>query len=316
MSTNFGLNDSLKYNEFEFDSLSTSTAYDTDFLTTDWPLFLLGKPLNNIAALKVLEAQIPFSYYVFNSSNNKFILSESGGTPVIVAITPGNYTGSTITTELATQLNAATTVANTYTVTFAIPTQKITVSAQTGAARSFSFTFGSNVNDPGWTNPRLWLGYAGGINTSTTSVTPTLISPFVVQLTGPNYIFINSITLGAMVKLFLPANFGGNYGSGPLNSADGPQICKVPATAQPVGITFWQDPDPQKWFDIENWNSMAQVDLYLTMGDNPNPITLNGNSFSIKLGILTNENTHNDYLGGGRQNDRVQSRTWNTGSRF
>ncbi len=106
------------------------------------------------------------------------------------------------------------------------------------------------------------------------------------------------------MKLFLPAN----YVTGGQLAADGPQMAKTPITSQPGGITFWQDPDPQKWFDLENWASMQNVDFFISLGDNPEPVAFNGNQFSIKLGILTNVTMHSEFVGGSAANGRVYSR--------
>lgn len=233
--TSYGISDSLKYTEFEFDSLQTIQSFNTHHYTTDWPLFLLGKPLTNIAALKIVEAQIPFSYYVFyaatadsNSSNNTFTLTESdGGGATTVTIPAGNYTSTTILTALASALNAASANSHTYTVTYSSTTQLLTITSNAGGANTFTLTFGTSVNDPGWNNPRLWLGFSGGANISTTG--QVLVAPSVIQLTGPNYIYINSVTLGAMIKLYLPAN----YNTGGQLSADGPQAAKIAITSQP-----------------------------------------------------------------------------------
>jgi len=61
---NFGLNDSLKYYEFELDSLDNSGGYSAGSSATDWPIFLIGgkSPLYNIAAIKIIEVQIPFTW--------------------------------------------------------------------------------------------------------------------------------------------------------------------------------------------------------------------------------------------------------------
>lgn len=314
--TNFGLNDSLKYTEFEFDSNSTAQSLNNQYYTTDWPLFLMGKPLNNIAAIKLLEAQIPFSYYVFNRFNNTFRLTEStGGGTVTVTIPVGNYNSATIVGTLATALTSVSPNGRIYTVSYNQASQLLTVSSNAGLTRTFTLTFGTNLYDPGWTNPRLWLGFSGGDNVSNTS--QVLVAPSVIQLTGYNYVYVNSISLGAMVKLYVPANFGGEYGnSGGQLGADGAQMSKVPITSQPGGVTYWQDPAPLMWFDLENWTSMSQVDFYLTLGDNPQVVEFNGNSFSLKLGILTNESSHNDYLGGGKGNQRVQTRQAPRGFEF
>ncbi len=310
--TNFGLNGSLEYTEFEFDSFDSNQAYDQNYFTTDWPNFFMGKPLNNVAAIKVLEAQIPFTYYVFNSTNNTFTLTESdGGGDTTVTIPVGNYDSTTILTALATALNTASANSHTYTVTYSASTQLLTVTSNAGSTNTFTLTFGTSLNDPGRTNPRLWLGFSGGANTS--SAAQVLIAPSVVQLTGPNYVYLNSRTFGALVHLYLPGN-------GILNpagaAADGPQIAKIPITSQPNGITYWQDPNPLMWFDVGNTSFSGNMDFYFTLGTNgiEVPIDFNGAPFSIKLGILTNTSSHNDWLGGGKQNDRTVARTWPTGT--
>jgi len=65
---NYGLNDSLEYYEYEFDSSDTTNTMDSNYSTLDWPLFTAGRPLNRIAAIKILEVQIPFSWYLASNS--------------------------------------------------------------------------------------------------------------------------------------------------------------------------------------------------------------------------------------------------------
>lgn len=56
--------------------------------------------------------------------------------------------------------------------------------------------------------------------------------------------------------------------------------------------------DPQKYFDLENLSSLTEVDFYLSLGNDPTPIDLNGQPFSLKLALLQNEATRNDTGGG------------------
>ena len=108
-----------------------------------------------------------------------------------------------------------------------------------------------------------------------------------------------------MVKLYLPQI--------PFQGADGPVMAKIPMVNPAGTVANWQDPDPLMWFDLENLPNFAQIDLYCVLGSNnvQIPLDFNGLGFSIKLGILTNENVHNDFLGGGAHNNRIQNRTWN-----
>lgn len=84
---NYGLNNDYHYNEYEFDSLDASASGSASVSPQDWPVFLLGgkNPVTNIAAIKILEVQIPFSYYVFvpenttqNANSTQWTLNETG----------------------------------------------------------------------------------------------------------------------------------------------------------------------------------------------------------------------------------------------
>ena len=85
---NFGLNGNYDYNEFEIDSFDATQAFNGTYTIPNWPRILFGKPLDNVVAVKVLEATIPFKYYVINSTNNTFTLEEPGPLSGTVTITP------------------------------------------------------------------------------------------------------------------------------------------------------------------------------------------------------------------------------------
>ena len=120
-------------------------------------------------------------------------------------------------------------------------------------------------------------------------------------------------TIGPLIKVFLPGNGILNpTGSG----ADGPQIAKIPMTVNSGMVYNWADPNPLMWFDMGNTTFSGSLDLYVSLGTNPTPVLFNGDSFSVKLGILTNTSSHNDWLGGGKQNNRAVAKTWPTGMQF
>lgn len=309
---NFGLNDSLKYYEFQLDSLDATSSNSVGAASTDWPLFLLGgkAPLSNIAAFKIIEAQIPFTYYVFNDVNTdnsstnlaRWTLTETGagaGGPYYPKIAIGNYSGGdALATALTTALNN---VSIGYIVSYSSRTQKLTFFTTKSNVTGFSFTFGTPTNS-GNKNPRLYIGFPGGVTSSTGT---TLISPNVILLSGANYVYVNSNSLGNLTNMYLPqgaANLGGG------NS--GPQMAKIPINCNSGEVSYWQDPDPQKWFDVENLNVLNQVDFYLTLGNTTGetPLKLNGISFSLKLAILVNTFSHNDLGGGLAHQERVIKR--------
>jgi hypothetical protein len=299
---NFGLNDNLKYYEFEIDSLDNSGSFKSGSAATDWPVFLLGgkAPLSNIAAVKIIEAQIPFSWYVFNSGNNSFYLYEQGNyvTFAVVTLPIGNFTTGQMVTNLKTALDAATMNALTYTVTYNPSTLKFTFT-NTGT-QPFAFSFGADDNS-GNINPRLYIGFPGGYTYSTAQ---TMVAPNVALVSGPNYVYVNSQKIGQLCNMYLPQ---GAFNLGGGNA--GPQMAKIPVNVQSGGIIYWQEPDPQKWFDFENLTQLNQVDFYLTLGNTTTqtPLRLNGLGFSLKLGVLVNIMDKSSSYGGGSL-DRVVKR--------
>ncbi|MFA7327752.1 MAG: hypothetical protein WC121_13880 [Candidatus Kapaibacterium sp.] len=319
--TNFGLNDSLEYTEFELDSWDCLQSYNSQYTNSNWPKFLLGKPLNNVAAIKILEAQIPFSYYVFNTSNNTFQLQEftsNGSVPSAIAnvvIPPGNYFMDSFPDVLALALEDASPNNFLYAVTYSAVTQKLTIiSGNNALSNYFTLTFGSNYLDKGVTNPRIMLGFNAAVNNSHPGNgsldSQNITAPMVAQITGPNYIYINSRTLGPLMKTFLPGNGIVNpTGAG----ADGPHMAKLPMTVNPNTVFNWIDPNPLMWFDVGNTTFSGAFDFYITLGTNETPLDFNGNAFSLKLGVLTNSSSHNDYLGGGKEVERVMKRVRGSG---
>ena len=312
---NFGLNGSYEYTEYELDSFDCVNANNGNESITNWPKFFLGKPLDNVAAVKIIEATIPFKYYVINETNNTFGFEEFIGAvwndegPVTLGV--GTYDSASMVTELATVLTAASPL-NNYTVTFDSVTCKFTITNDMGVAgEKFRLQFGE-VGDQGKTNPRLVLGFPAYYTQSTTfSPTCTLLAPNVAELEGPPYLYLNSRSLGALVPLFLPGN---GIVNPPNGGADGPQIAKIPVNADPGKLIHYSDPDPQKWFGLNNTNLSGNLDLYLTLGtaDNIQILDLNGARFSVKLGILQASLEHTEALKSGRGTKRAVSRTWPT----
>lgn len=301
-----GVDTDLEYHEFAFDSLDTIQSPDIASSTRDWPLFLLQKPLTNVAAMKILEVQIPFTWYVFNSLNNTFTLQENIGGPVTVTIPIGNYSTTSLTAVLASILTTASPNGRTYTVTYsgASSTQpntgKLTFTSSVAAV--FTFTF---AGTEGNVDPAIYLGFRGSVpfNSSAGGI---LVSPNVANVTGPNYLYIQSRKMGSLCDMLLPAG-ADKIGNG----ATGAEMAKVPVNVQPNGVIYWQDPDPEKWFDLENLVNFADIDFFCTLG-NTNaqlPLQFNGSSFSLKLGILIRKKAHRTSQSGMAHQSRVVMRS-------
>ena len=340
MGDNFGLNDSYRYYEFELDSLDATSAYIGGVASTDWPLFYVAAkgPLDNVCAMKILEVQIPFSWYVFNTNNNTFTLTESTGGARLVSLPIGNYTANQLIANIYNALTAASANGRTYTGIYDSNTQKFiiwVVSSDGITPQPFTLTFGGS-SDSGNRNPRLFVGFPAGATSSqgfgnvtlgntnygtngtagevlppNTNGTSTyagsyMISPNAQLAAGPNYVYVNSAKLGSDMDIYLPRG-AVNLSGG----AAGVQCAKIPVTTNSDGIIDWQDPDPQKWFNYDAPQDLTVVDFYLTLGNTSTqtPLQLNGLSFSIKIGVLQRSNT-NVYHGQGTPNNgRVTTRS-------
>ena len=76
----------------------------------------------------------------------------------------------------------------------------------------------------------------------------------------------------------------------------------------PGETIYWQDPDPQKWFNIENLPSLQILDFYLTLGTETNLLDLQGLPFSLKLGVLLTSSNQTD-VGSGVESVTKRMRT-------
>jgi len=203
MGDNYGLNDNYEYKEFSLDSLDADGSFINSAASTDWPRFSVAADgaLENVVAIKVLEAEISFSWDVFNSVNNSFTITESVGGTKTITIPVGNYTATAIASALTTAFVTAGTTA-TYTVTFSSLRNRLVFTSSTN--NSFYFSFGAGYNIPGVQpnsgnkNPRLFIGFPPG-DTASTSVggVQVITSPNTLLLSGPNYLYLNSQKLGS-----------------------------------------------------------------------------------------------------------------------
>jgi hypothetical protein len=307
MSDVYGIAPEYLYSEYFLDSYDNSGKANVDYPATDWARFELGGkvPLKGVVAIKFISAEIPFSYYIFKSSNNTFSLAENGGANVTVTIPVGNYTSGEMTTLLGSLLTAATTVGATYVASISNQTNKLSFTGSGGTLASYILTFGS-VGGTGNTSPRLYLGFEGG---ATPSTGLTLTAPNPVNLSGANYLYLNSLAIGSLLDCnlaFGSVNLGGGNGS--------IQVARIPVNVAPGGTILYNDPIPDFWFDVGVIENLQSFDLYLSLGNQGSsativPLALNGLNFSVKVGILRRKTTDDKTQGGGYDQGRVAKRS-------
>lgn len=260
----FGVADVLRYNEWHIDSSELTYG------TINKPTFNLQREFNNIIGFKVIECQIPFSFYIFQSGRNAFTLTEPTSSATGTAtIPPGNYTPTSIAQVLKTELEAIGDA--TYTVTYSNVTGKLSITSS--VAEAFVLTFSGD-------EPAKWLGFNTGANTAT--VGGVLEAPHITRLSGDDYLYICSSQLGM-------------FNSNTLRRGDtaqsGPIIAKVPVNVNPGGVILWADPDPTKFFEVDV-SVLTNIEFYIVKGtDIITPLDLNGAPFSLKLSLITTDET-------------------------
>ena len=207
-SNNYGLNNSYEYYEFVFDSSQATRANTSADLKENWPVFSVSgkKPLTNIAAMKILEVQIPFSYVATIRPNDVFTLTEGVNTQNVV-VPAGNYTTAQLTVALKTALDAAHVALggnpNAFTVSY-LPSDRFSFLCFDGGPVVFTLNFTT-------TSPYMSIGFKVGSYTS--NVGGSLIAPYYPNVTGAPYLYLNSNAIGTLIDLYLPQQ-NGNTTSG------------------------------------------------------------------------------------------------------
>ena len=295
-SINFGVNEQLTYHEIELDSSQYSDITNYQISGINWPTFsLVGNiPYKNIAAMKIIECQIPVSWHEINpamAGGGTIIFTDTVlalSTPIVIGV--GSYTTASFATALQTALNAAAAAIgspNTYTVAFSAITGNFTITRAAGA-NGWQISVSSAA-----TYYTSWFWKAGMLPGYVSPVSgASLILPY--HSCTPMYLYVNSTKLGALFNTFIPRNTTFLNGSAGTKSF---QIAKIPINAARNDVIFWQDPDPQKWFDFDNPATITQADFFLTIGptsDYNQFLDLNGCPFSLKLGILTYDSASTD----------------------
>ena len=291
----------MDYIELEIDS-TLATQSIGSLSPKDTPLVYIGRTLQNIVGAKILEVNIPFSYYVIsdriaisNSSiqENMLQLTWSGSEAYPIFIPPGNYTGPSLAAVIQTGLQAAiafiavpphsfngplrsaSCVFNTASGTFTMTINQDPVGLTAANADRLEFFYSEELGKV--------LGIVGATNMialwtprPAVSATYSFITTNVANITGPNNLYVNSVLLGNLCKAYLPQ-------SSLVTGETNPQMAMVPVNVNPGGVIWWQDPAPQEVFDTKNLFSLNQLDFYITAGTDTRPLQFNGLGFQIKV---------------------------------
>jgi hypothetical protein len=179
-------------NLYKIASINRSSGAINDFnITFNYPLQEGYYQLKN--------AIIPNSIYIVNDTNNKIYFNEFGsGSDLTATLLNGNYTTTTLATEIGTQMTAVSGFARTYTATYSSLTNKFTI---TVSASTFKMRMGTNTTNS--------ARYITGYNTDDATYISSHTSDIMVNLSNnvyscniviqsqnmTNYLYDNSNTL-------------------------------------------------------------------------------------------------------------------------
>lgn len=260
------INDVYTYHEIHLDSSLRDAG------TNDDPRFILQPQIGNVLGVKLVSAQIPFTYYAIDVGTNHLYLLRDvdkgvNPNPVDVYLTPGNYTAKTLRSELETRLNAArVNTDNSFTVTFDESTGKFEVTSF-GDQGEDVFALTAYLLD----GPYATLGLRPGEPyTNLDGLFPNAAVP-----TGPGYILLTS-NLGRVLNYV--------HVNGATNNSM-PVLAKIPVTGDPGCMLTFQDPTVGFAFDYGS-GDLQELVFGLRFPDG-RPVRLNGASWSLCLYALT-----------------------------
>lgn len=162
---------------------SNATKNNTTFLSDVFFPFpgLISNQNVKRAAISVLNAQFPYSYYIINVYNNVLRMSVNGGAQFSLTLTRGNYNSNTLITEILAQLALAG-ITN---ITIALNTTTGSLSFTTAGTSIEFFATGSTILRV--------LGFDP--STNYVSVAKVLTAPFPLNLLNTLKIRIASYAL-------------------------------------------------------------------------------------------------------------------------
>lgn len=140
-------------------------------------------PLSNVYGLRVVAVCMANSQYAVNAYNNVVEFYDVALLSSFNAVlTPGNYTGTELASELATKMSTAVGVPGAFTCTYSAITNHLTISRS--GATQFRFWFASG------TFARYSACKVLGWPPVDTSLATSVESPYYVQLQGEEFVYI------------------------------------------------------------------------------------------------------------------------------
>lgn len=274
--------DSLTPVEVIFDSQNATSG------SSNSPSFTMYPGITDVVGFSLKYVNVPFTYYVIDATSNQFKLTPNGGSTYTISIASGTYNA----VNLISALNDA--MANSSVPSLPSPGNYNFFVDNTdsklkiyNASNAFTISFvglSNPANDAlGFSSTAVGYDSASGVltdNTDTSLGTVNYVSgDRVVNLSGPNLMFLRSQKLGSLVfgTTRNQAGLQSLIGFWPVNSnyqgtisffKDQPQI--IPCT--PTTIT-----------DVDLQLTIGNRTSYTVEGTTQNYLSLNGEGFQIAI---------------------------------
>ncbi|MGI9142728.1 MAG: hypothetical protein ACR2IJ_06010 [Fluviibacter sp.] len=289
-----------------------------------------SQAIQDVVAVAVVEAQIPYTFYTINANNNKIaVLKISAGTPsgYYMTIPPGNYSPDTLCTALTSQ---TATVWPSLVAGSGALFQAASYSTQTG---KLTLTVNSSmVTGSGWyyyCNTDLNAQFpVAARNNSLSLPTGLCIEPIgVADIRGPSDLALTpgialqlpyAIALGGPPYLAIRGNFGIGGGDNIVvceESSDqkfgGNILCMIPVNTVPGGTITWKNSAARGGFFSLTAAQVESATFWVTTGDDDTVLDFNGHGFQFKLAFMSRN--RGSIQGGSRY---TYDRNVTTSSRF
>ena len=241
-------------------SQSATIKYNSDYLSN--VRYNLGAIYNNDDDIihkhvQLLNAQIPYSFYVVNYTNNKLVIKKVGD-PVFttVSIPVGNYNANSLISTLVSLLDSLAGIII-----------EISLSNINGVLTFFRLTGGDIIIS----SQSTCLGILGfKSNTTYTSVADTLVAPYPLNLLGIKTLQIRSSNL-------VMSNISS------VNGGQTTLLAAIPVDCVPFGMMDYSDKG-NNLISIHN-DSLDDLDLDIIDGESGAYINFNNQDWCITLAI-------------------------------
>lgn len=252
----------INFKEINFDTQDRSGG------TVQAPVFAISAT-NRIKQIQIVEVDIPFTWYIFDNTNNFIDFVEPmNGPETFILIPPGNYTIDEMITLLTDLLNTASPNGYTYEVAVNVNSYKITISS-TGI---FNLLWATGAHST--TNPYKQLGFNLVNLVGNTAYTGQNL----YNMSGDNYIYVKCNQVLGFDNAITNSNTAIDskiVSRVPVNCNSGETIAYRPAAPITTQLLF-----------NDNNNFTVTLEFSLT-GRNNKPLDLNGHNWSFILGIFT-----------------------------